>query len=257
MSTYTDDVLSSYLDGECDPALAEEIETAMGSDPDLVARMETLGANDGLLREAFDEALGETPARLTAALEAPADETTVRSAPERSADVLAFKPRPKPQPKAANSNWPRMAAGWAVVAVMVGAIGFFSLPRGGGAPVSQGDNGLAPSHALAQALGKTPSGTRQPVGGQVLTVALSFKSQDGRLCRQFHLDGEAPADAVACRAGKGWRIEGWMTGKPEGQAGYQTAGGEDAAATAMVDRLGVASALDQAGEAAAIKAGWR
>lgn len=249
---YSDDVLSAFLDGEADPALAGEIEMAMQSDPALVARMERLGSNDRLLREAFDEALGAPPARLHGALQAGAAD------PARSADILAFKPRPKPSARRP-FDWTRMAAAAAVVAVLGAGVLVFAPPRlPATQPPATPADGLAPGAALAAALSKAPSGVQARVDGEVLQVALSFKARDGRLCRQFHLGSEASAaDGVACHTGRGWRIEGWMAAQPGAGSGYQTAGGADSIAAAMVDRLGLAETLDGPGESSAIRSGWR
>jgi hypothetical protein len=243
--TFSDDVLSSYLDGEAGPKLAKEIEMAMAADPGLIARMEQLGQNDVLLRDAFDDALGETPARLTAALET-----------QSSAEILQFKPRPKPARTANFAGWPKMMAA-SVAALAVGAMfGVAAMPKPAALVSAARDGGLVAGGKLASALTSTPSGAQAPVGAEKLTVALSFKSNDGKLCRQFRL-GET--DGVACRGKDGWRIQGWMaTGGAGDAGGYQTAGGpETSPITGVVDRLGVAQTLDRTAEAAAIKGGWR
>jgi hypothetical protein len=89
-------------------------------------------------------------------------------------------------------------------------------------------------------------------------VALSFRAKDGRLCRQFDLNGaEAGSAGVACRDKQAWRIEGWTSSHGAAAAGFETAGGPDnAAITAVADRLGVAETLDADGEARAMKSGW-
>jgi hypothetical protein len=243
--TFSDDVLSSYLDGEAGPKLAKEIEMAMAADPALIARMERLGQNDALLRDAFDEALGETPARLTAALEAPP-----------SAEILQFRPKPKPARTISMTGWPKMAAA-SVAALAVGAMfGLAAMPRPSALVGTSRDGALVAGKQLASALASTPSGAQSKVAGQALTVALSFKDNAGQLCRQFRLGG---TDGVACRGKDGWRIQGWMaTGGAANAGGYQTAGGpETSPITGVVDRLGVAQTLDRQAEAAAIKAGWR
>jgi len=85
---------------------------------------------------------------------------------------------------------------------------------------------------------------------------------DGRLCRQFEVDGGKAASAgVACRSGRTWRLEGWSAGVPaaSGQAdgGYITAAGpSNAAVEAVTDRLGVAETLDRTAEARAIGRDW-
>jgi hypothetical protein len=246
--TFSDEVLSSYLDGEAGPALCREIETAMADDPALAARMEQLGANDGLLRAAFDEALGETPERLTSALQA-----------RPSADILAFRPKPRSKPQSA-IPWPKLAAA-SVVAIAVGAtFALTALPRPVSLVGSAPDGSLVAGGKLASALASTPSGGQAVVGAARLNVALSFKSNDGRLCRQFRLASpQGGSDGVACRGKGGWRVEGWMSSSAAAAAGgYQMAGGPEASPiTGVVDRLGVAQTLDRGAEANAIRSGWK
>ena len=246
--TFSDDVLSSYLDGEAGPTLAREIEAAMAADPALVARMEKLGANDALLREAVDEALGEVPPHLTAALQT-----------QPSAQIIEFRPKPKAG-AAQPARHVRHLAAASVAALAIGVtLGLAVMPSPKPLVAASRDGVLLAGDRLGAALASTPSGVQAPVGAEKLTVALSFRGRDGRLCRQFDLGSDGKASkGVACRQGKDWRIEGWITAHPGSSGEYQTAGGpDDAAITAVVDKLGVAQALDRAGEAAAIKGGWK
>jgi hypothetical protein len=124
--------------------------------------------------------------------------------------------------------------------------------------VAGSSRGLTAQGALAQALSGVPSGREAQVQGGKLLVSLSFKAADGRLCRQFRLGAEAGgAEAVACRSGEAWRIEGWAPAAARAD-GYQAAAGPDETpVAAIVDRLGVEETLDAAAEAHAITGGWK
>lgn len=244
MTVFTDEMLSAYLDGEADEAVAAQIEQAAGEDPALAARLEAMAAGDDALRGAAEAMLGPVPASMTQALEAP-----------RSAEVLAFRPRPA-RP-AISGHWMQVAAA-GVAALVIGGVGGSMLTPRQQPLVSGAGPELAANARLAEALSTTRSGEDAQVAGGTMKVALSFRAKDGRLCRQFDLTTrEAGAAGVACRDKDRWRIEGWTSGPSAAATGYQTAGGPDEAAiTAIADRLGVAETLDADGESRAMRSGW-
>lgn len=59
---FTDEDLTAFLDGEADAALAEAIETALGSDPALNDRLAALDVPMAALQAGFDDLLGAAPA---------------------------------------------------------------------------------------------------------------------------------------------------------------------------------------------------
>jgi len=61
---------------------------------------------------------------------------------------------------------------------------------------------------LADLIGTIPSGGEAVLadGTRFLPIA-SFEDEAGRFCREFELQGETAALAVACRPPEGWRVE--------------------------------------------------
>ncbi|HEX8232985.1 MAG TPA: hypothetical protein VF559_06550 [Caulobacteraceae bacterium] len=243
MTLYSDEMLTRFLDGECTGTEATEIETTVNADPALAARLEAMTARDGLLREVFDETLGPVPTKLTEALEAP-----------RSAEVLPFRARPR---QAAWTGWTGLAAASAA-ALAIGALGGANFARQPTPLIAPSADGLAAQATLASALSTARSGQAAEVAGGKLTVALSFKAGDGRLCRQFQLGFDRGAGAgVACRSGEEWKIEGWAPAASQ-DAGFQAAAGPAEGPVAqIVDSLGVDETLDAGAESRAIAGGWK
>jgi hypothetical protein len=239
MSDFSDEKLSAWLDGELHGAEADAIAAAVENDPALAERLGAMHRADDALRMAFDRTLGSTPQILTAAI---ANEN----------NVVAFKP----EPTLARGEWMRIAA-TGVVALVIGAAVMTQLRPAQQTLVVADASGLTASATLAAALTSAHSGEASKITGGAITVAASFQANDSRYCREFHADlGSGGADAVACRDGANWRIEGWSRAMTSG-GGYETAGGPDnPAIAAVIDKLGTKAMLDRAGEDKAIGADW-
>jgi anti-sigma factor RsiW len=244
--TWSDEDLSAWLDGEITGARGDAIAQAVESDPALAARIEKMSVANDALRLAIADELGPVPVQLSSAVRGEAN------------NVVAFRKREQPAPQRA---WMRMAA-TVLVAIAAGAGAMALLqPRGqdnsGGALVVASNDGLVANSKLGAALSAAYSGERAAVGSNAIKVAASFRASDDRFCRQFHVDlKNGAADAIACRTGGDWQIEGWSNA-PKQSGGYETAGGpDDAALNAVTARLGTKQMLDRDGEAAAIKRGW-
>ena len=239
MNTFTDEQLSVFMDGGAEPELESAISDALETDTALQARLETMQANDELLRAAFDAELAGSSVQIPDAIPAP------------SARIISFPRRP-----VAVQRWQMAAAalltvslGWGIAQVT---------PTGSANPVTLGSNGLVASADLARGLSDAQSGVPEATGAGTIKVALSFRASGGDLCRQFTLQSNAQASSgVACNAGGEWQIKGWMSRGGTDAGSYRTASGpDDAAMNAILDRIGVAATLDQSGERAAIKSGW-
>ena len=116
---------------------------------------------------------------------------------------------------------------------------------------------------LSQALQKTPSQElfrTDDGGGDIVLPTLSFKTADGRYCRQFEINsGQAVSLGVACNQGGEWRMEMFLAAgeRPTGSAVFQPVSNRHRdAMSALFDRLWGGSLLDQVEERAAIARGW-
>ncbi|MBI1682586.1 anti-sigma factor family protein [Caulobacter hibisci] len=256
--TVSDEEVFAYVDGELPPETMARITAAMTKDPALAARIQAQkdlrrllsGAHAGVLREAI-------PPKLKAAATNGA----------KPAEVIAF-PQPKPKEKAKDrirvqkpaspSTRPAFAVRkppvWAAMAACLVAglaVGRLALPS---PPTADGRAAELPTAVgpLAQAL---EDGTAAGAASGPVRVGVTFKSQAGRYCRTFQ--GQTQA-GVACRAEGSWRVLAVSPAATAAGGQYRQAGSETPAAVmAVVDDMIAGAPLDAAGEAQAVKAGWR
>ncbi len=115
---------------------------------------------------------------------------------------------------------------------------------------------------LSQALQKTPSQElfRTDDGGDIVLPTLSFKTADGRYCRQFEINsGQTVSLGVACSQGGEWRMEMFLAAgeRPTGSTVFQPVSNRHRdVMSALFDRLWGGSHLDSAEERAAMARGW-
>ena len=115
---------------------------------------------------------------------------------------------------------------------------------------------------LSQALQKTPSQElfRFADGGDIVLPTLSFKTADGRYCRQFEINsGQTVSLGVACNQSGEWRMEMFLAAgeRQMGSAVFQPVSNRHRdAMSALFDRLWGGSHLDSVEERAAIARGW-
>ncbi|MBU6442957.1 MAG: hypothetical protein KGR48_03515 [Alphaproteobacteria bacterium] len=241
---FTDEQLSAYLDGAGDPEVCAAIDQALATDITLQRRLERFRRADQLLREAVDNRLGHMPARLE------------QMATGQIA-VAGFGAR-KRLPVRRLAQFAAMAAALLIAFGVGMKLGTGPAPS---APVlSLGPDGLVAGPVLAHAISTAYSGEPVKTEAGAVSVALSFRSSAGNLCRRFRLDqGAQSQTVVACRQDGSWRIEGWTSSPPEpSDNGFTTASGpSNAAIDAVIRKLGLAQALNRGEEASAIKSGWQ
>ncbi len=257
--TVSDEEVFAYVDGELPPEAMAKITAAMAKDPALAARIQAQkdlrrllsGAHAGVLREPVPPTL----------------KSAATGAGAKPAEVIAF-PQPKPKEKAKDkirvqkpatpSARPgltvRKPPAWAAMAACLVAglaVGRLALPS---PPTADGRVAEAPTAVgpLARAL---EDGTAAAASGPV-RVGVTFKNQEGRYCRTFQ--GQAQA-GVACRTSDDWRVLAVSpAAAPAASGEYRQAGSETPAAVlAVVDSMIAGAPLDAAGEAKAVKSGWR
>lgn len=233
---FTDEHLSAFLDGELDAETNAALDAALESDPVLADRLEALALIDNQLRPAFAETIGErTPDRFAAMLE-----------PHAAPAVRPFWLR-----------WfaPQIAGPLAAAGVL-GILGGALLSPGEPAAIDRAPDGVLVARAgLASALYEAGSGETVQTGLGPMRVRLSFISENGAACRQFHLSQQ---EVIACRSGDDWVID-TLAPAPANvfSANYQMANGDVAPGVASaLERLGVADVLAGDDEANAIDRKW-
>jgi surface antigen len=233
----TDDVLCAYLDGELSPEARAALERQLPGEPGARVRLDRLRESDDRLRRAFalPSAAATDPLVRLLTSDAPADNVV----PMRA------------------SRLRRVAAplGLALAATVAGLAIGFGMRGAVDAPAAKAaaSSSLAISNSLHDALDRNASG--QPRAG--VTVVLTFRRENGALCRQFEVvDGAGSAEGVACRsADKRWQVSGWHE-MPRDVGGYRTAAGDESPIEAMVDVLDASGPLSPEEEAQAIRRGW-
>lgn len=278
MSDVSDELLMAYVDGALDPAERARVDAYLRAAPEAAGRLAPFLATGR-------DSLGRTFAPL---LDRPLPEALVDAifAAPMAAEPLTSR-RPVGRAAASVSFWTRLfevlsapmalgAFGIAcATALIVGGVAGWSLHSGspattsGSALIALSNGGLAAGAGLAKALEASPSMTASTVVADGSTVSimptLTFKSQDGRACRQYEL-GLASGQRFAglgCRGGDGaWRIEAHSpiaaAKSANGEGLSRVAGGTASPAVdAITEQVMDGAALSAEAESALIKNGWR
>ncbi|TCN36391.1 anti-sigma factor [Sinorhizobium americanum] len=220
---FSDDILMRFADGELDAETSAEVERAMETDDELVARVglfiETRQAAKTAMKPLLEEPL---PAELKSAVE--------RMVAEKASAQSGSAPRVVSFPhRAANdrriSRWAAPIAA-SVVAVIAGFGGYW-LGRGGEATPSHVLPIAALSKpALDEALVTVASGAERQLPGsdQRFRAIATFRDNAQALCREFEVDSadRSTVVSVACLAGAGWRVT-FAVAAPGGSDGYAPA----------------------------------
>jgi hypothetical protein len=232
-----DEILAAWMDGELPPAQADQVTSRLAREPALARRLEAMRAVDAAAVGAFrsvDER--PMPERVLDLIHAGADE--IQSG--ETSNVVRLR-----TPAVARfAEWPV-----AVAASVALAFGFAlsSVLQDGAAPAADYASLYASSipagSSLDEAFDRGLSTEPVRLGhGRVAEPVLTFRSGDGRWCRQIRVSGNGRAsDALACRRGESWEVElvtfdGAATAS-DGAPYAQASGGGPAAMQAAVERL--------------------
>lgn len=247
MNPIDDDSLQAYVDGELDAAGRARIDAALAQDDALAHRVRQARALNEQLRTAFDPVLEElVPEHLSALLQA----RTMSAAPlavlegGRIADAARRRaPRRWLMPGAA------LAASLALLAAGLWwwRAGDELVRMRNGVPYAAG----VLDHVLDRALASEPD-THAPVA-----VGLSFRADDGRICRTFTVRTPPARAGLACHSAAGWALP--VLGPavpPDGGELRQAASSLPPAVQAAVDARLCGDVFDAEQERAARAAGW-
>jgi hypothetical protein len=242
--TFSDETLNAYVDGELDAATRAALEAAMATDSQLAPRIARQRALRAQVRAAFAPVLTEpVPERLLA---------SVRGAPGRAGNVVAFHARPRPR-----WSWPQWGAMAAslIVGVLLGPL--LLRPSAPQAPLETSGGRVLASGALAGALSQQLASSQPP--GAPVAIGVSFRARSGGYCRTFLLREAQPLAGLACRAGPAWQVVALAQSELPGTgSGYRQAGSAlPPAVSRTLDELILGEPLDAAGETTARAAGWK
>jgi hypothetical protein len=238
--------LNAYLDRQLPPNEVFVFEAELAANPALAKQLEALRAVDEALRAPLDAKLNEPiPERFLRVLQEP-----VEQAAQQPAEILNFSEAKARRDAAQSSTKPSLWTSWpargAIAASL--AVGLIA--------VTQLQPSQSKSEAIEVALNETSSGISVKLAdGETLTPRLSFAARDGRYCREFDLAAET---SIACRSGKGWRIEGSVKSNSNtNNDSFATATGSGQALDAIYARLGAGDPLDKTQERAVIARKWQ
>lgn len=254
--TYSDDMLSAYLDRELSPDEMTAIDTALARDPSLQARLDELWRANDAVRNAYAGIANEPMPERVISMLTPNERIAV-VAPGKVIPIFSVK-RPTLAPVWSGA----IAASVALIAgLMIGVYGM-DARNNLGAFAAWSDE-LPANSPLSVALSEIASGESVSIGGgsgvRVLPI-LTFQAEDGAYCREFFAShGENGVHCVACGAKGNWRMEiAARTTEHDGmQDGYRTAfSSSDRLIGDFIDSAMTGEALGAEAERALINQGW-
>ena len=237
--TFNDELIGAYLDGELPEAERAEVERALTSNNGAAARLERLRGTDALLRTALRDhsAQNSTDALLRKAVLGEQGDPIARQ--------LLGEVAPAPRAEL----WVRRAAAIAAACVLGVLVGRVGAPQG----YVTADMRLSPE--VSRILDRAASGEFSPLARGEMGVAVSFRAENGSLCRQFRTQsGQETSDAIACRDGAAWRLVAQAAAPA--QSGFRAASGAADPIAAAAESMG-AAVLSDTEESALIAADWR
>jgi hypothetical protein len=243
--TFSDETVMAYVDGELDDATRAALEVAMTTDTDLAERVAHERRLLARLHSEFDPVLREPiPERLLAAANATA-------AKARTGNIIGLKRIP-----ARDWSWPQWSAIAAslILGVLIAPLLRHEPSEG---PLGIRDGKVLASGALARALSEQLASNQ--VANAPVQIGVSFLSRNGDYCRTFMLREKSTVAGLACRVGRGWRLEAMaaMDHATSGSGEYQPAASSlPPAIEQSVDELIAGDPLDAKAEAAARGNGW-
>ncbi|MGE0741941.1 MAG: hypothetical protein AB7O98_11425 [Hyphomonadaceae bacterium] len=218
-----DENLSAFLDRELSEERRAEAARGMADNPGAAARMFIFRRGDETLRQAIS-----LP-------NSPNDHAVAQR-------ILNAPPVLKSYPQ-----WARPVAAMAAACVLGLLVGRettspLSFPR----MASQ----------VQGALDRLQAGETEQTGVGTVTVAMTVRQADGRLCRQFRAQsGQTTSEAVACRNGGAWTIVAIANAADEARA-FHTAGAANSALSVVLNALGDAALVEESEERRLISGGW-
>ncbi len=189
LTRFDDETLMAFVDGALGEPEFSAIAAALETDPDLAARVDALSRGADLARLAFGE-----PEPVPDALRDAVDAAIARHEGTNVAPFLARR----------RSGWLPMLAAASLAALVAGPLGYFL--NAGDAPVDRLVIGSAVTPELSRLLDNVASGETGTLGAGLTLRPIATFDAAGEICREFALDGEAGATAIACRDERDWQV---------------------------------------------------
>lgn len=219
---FSDETLMAYVDGELDDAATARIDELLAGDDQLRDRIDLFAQSRDLAAAALGPLAHEdVPAALARSVRAMVD----LDARESHSNILAFARAQKNQPKRIWPGW-SLASAAAALLLVAGSTGYL-VGAGSMSKDIGSDLATISDPAIIKALSEQPSGKPMDVAntGRVIEPIVSFKLEDGTLCREFQLKEPASKGvlSIACLEKDRWQTHLLLaSSKPE--EGYMPAG---------------------------------
>ncbi|WP_054311729.1 hypothetical protein [Mesorhizobium sp. 1M-11] len=201
MTTFSDETVMRYVDGELDEETSALLEAELATDADLNRRLEMFAETRLAAQEALRPMLDEpVPEQLQASVEAMVAKAkgspAGQSAPIGNTKARLFSPA---------NDWVRVAAAACIAAVLGVAAG---LMLGGREPASGLQIAGIENEELATALGSVPSGDEKTLDSGAFKAVSSFRDSQQALCREFELAiaNDSRVSSVACVDAGKWKL---------------------------------------------------
>ncbi|GEM_PF-5024187 len=222
---YTDEHLSAYLDGQLDEKQANALKERLETDVHLAERLAAMLEADQAVRATYQQEINRPVAPHILALLEEEDKQALRS--DERGNVTHLSPRHR---RVLHPQW-----ALPIAAVLAMAFGLFL----GRASVSgkleqnvlyaQMTGTITAANPLYDTLESAPSAVPVKIGGKQSILAqpiLTFKTDDGRYCREFITEtGKTALRGIACRNSGVWELQYLEKSSPTRQNGYRTASG--------------------------------
>ena len=222
---YTDEHLSAYLDGQLDEKQANALKVRLETDIHLAERLAAMLEADQAVRAAYEQELNRPVAPHILALLEEEDKQALRS--DNRGNVTHLSPRHR---RVLHPQW-----ALPIAAVLAMAFGLFLGRASVSGKVEQNvlyaqmTGTITTSNPLYDTLESAPSAIPVKIDGKQSIMAqpiLTFKTEDGRYCREFITENKQTAmRGLACRNKASWTLLYLEHSNPIMQNGYRTASG--------------------------------
>jgi anti-sigma factor RsiW len=256
---FDDETLMAFADGEADEITAARVARTMAGNPAIVARVEMLRAARAKVAQSMKPLIDEpVPPGLKMSVEAMIERDlearALKVARERATEQNVVELAPRVTRRASFRAPPWLAPLAASIVLMIGAAGGYVVGVTMPGQV-QAEFASIQDPAIIKALSEIPSGAHVDLqsSGRTLEPVLSFRLEDGTLCREYKLR-EANAKGVisiACLDNDRWQTHLLMAAaKPE--EGYVPAGSAETI-DAYLASIHAGSPLDGTAEEEALR----